>query len=81
MTPLQAPQGVASIALGAACPCCVGGVALRVSLTRVLRERRPRSILLLLADARHLEPLARRLAAQSFGVALALQLERAEPVR
>jgi hypothetical protein len=75
---LPAPEDVASVALGAGCPCCVGFVTLRVALTRLLRDHRPAHTLLLIADPRHLEGFARRLAATSFGVDLRVRFPGAE---
>lgn len=67
---LPAPDDVASVALGAGCPCCAGFVTLRVALTRLLRDHRPAHTLLLIADPRHLDGFAQRIAATSFGVDL-----------
>ncbi|MGE5339733.1 MAG: hypothetical protein ACM3PU_18045 [Gemmatimonadota bacterium] len=39
----------------AGCPCCVGQVALRVAVTRLLRRHRPQRLLLLLSSADHAE--------------------------
>lgn len=43
------------------CPCCVGRVELQVELARVIREQRPRGVLVELADASHLPALQRAL--------------------
>jgi DNA-binding NarL/FixJ family response regulator len=45
------------------CPCCVGRVQMQVELARLLRERRPRGVLIELADASHLPAVRRALAA------------------
>jgi len=44
------------------CPCCVGRVELQVALARVIREQRPRGVLIELADASHQTALRRTLA-------------------
>lgn len=75
---LPAPNDVASVALGAGCPCCAGFVTLRVALTRLLRDHRPAHTLLLIADPRHLEGFAQRLAATAFGVDLRVRFPGAE---
>ncbi len=49
------------------CPCCTGRVELQVLLARLLRERRPRRILVRLADGGHLAPLERALAEWPLG--------------
>jgi hypothetical protein len=43
----------------AGCPCCTARVAMRVALTRLLRERRPVRVYVELPDAAHAEQLAR----------------------
>lgn len=48
------PAGVAVLRLAPGCACCTGQLPLRVTLTRLLRERRPRSVLLLIATDAHL---------------------------
>jgi hypothetical protein len=45
-----------------ACPCCVGRVQMQVDLARVLREARPRGVLIEMADAGHIPALRRTLA-------------------
>lgn len=62
------PQGVPVIGLGAGCPCCVGLLPLRVRLARVLRQRQPAAVLLLLAQDQHLPRLHRLLAGGELGV-------------
>lgn len=42
-----------------ACPCCLGRVETQVLLARLLRERRPKHVLLELGDVQHLTPLQR----------------------
>ncbi len=49
---LQAPLAVVVVRLAAGCVCCVGQLPLRVTLTRVIRQR-PDAILLLLANEQH----------------------------
>ena len=44
-----------------ACPCCFGRVETQVLLARLLRERRPKRVLLELGDVQHLAPLQRLL--------------------
>jgi hypothetical protein len=63
-----APQGVPLVGLAAGCPCCIGSVALRVTLGRTLRAVRPEAVLLLLATAEHLPRLRRMLADGELGV-------------
>ncbi len=43
------------------CPCCSARVETQVALTRMLREQRPRRVLLELADEQHLSALHRAL--------------------
>jgi G3E family GTPase len=50
---LQAPEQVPVVRLAPGCVCCVGQTPLRVALLRLLRERRPQSVLLLLSTAGH----------------------------
>lgn len=47
--------------LAPGCPCCSGNLALRVTLTRVLRHERPRYLILALIDPKHQESLAKAL--------------------
>ena len=63
--PLQA--GDAEVVQLAACPCCLGAVPLRVTLTRLLRQSRPRALLVLLASPEHLPRLRQQVEAGSFG--------------
>ena len=63
-----APQDVPLVGLGAGCPCCIGSVALRVTLARTLRAFRPDSVLLLLKSAEHLPRLRRLLEGGEMGV-------------
>lgn len=44
------------------CPCCSGRVEMQVALARLIRERRPRGVVIELADASHLSALRRALA-------------------
>lgn len=63
--PLQA--GDAEIVQLAACPCCLGALPLRVTLTRLLRQSRPHALLVLLASPEHLPRLCQQIEAGSFG--------------
>jgi hypothetical protein len=45
----------------AACPCCVGRVALQVELGRVIREQQPRGVVIEVADPAHVPALRRGL--------------------
>jgi hypothetical protein len=53
--------------VAAGCLCCVGLVPLRVTLTRLLRTVRPRSLLLLVATDDHLPRLHALLVAGELG--------------
>lgn len=44
------------------CPCCTARVEMQVALARLIREQRPRGVMLELADAGHLGALRRALA-------------------
>jgi len=66
-----AVHGVPVIGL-AGCPCCGGGVTLRVQLARALRQQRPARVLILLAGDRHLPRLHRMLADGELGVRFAV---------
>lgn len=44
-----------------ACPCCTGRVEMQVVLARLLREQRPRGVVIEIADASHLPALRRAL--------------------
>lgn len=57
----EPPAGWAALR-PAACPCCVGRAQLQVELARLIREQRPRGVLIELADAGHLPALRRALA-------------------
>ena len=69
-SPLELPAGVASVALGIGCACCVGFLPLDVALTRVLRAQRPQAILLLVGDDGHAERLAQRLRRRGLDVSI-----------
>jgi hypothetical protein len=43
------------------CPCCTGRVEMQVALARLIREQRPRGVVIELADASHLASLRRAL--------------------
>jgi hypothetical protein len=64
--PLRA--GDAELVQLAACPCCLGSVPLRVTLTRLLRQVRPRTLLVLLASPEHLPRLRQQIEEGSFGL-------------
>jgi hypothetical protein len=68
---LTAPATVA-IAHVVGCPCCTAQVALRVTLTRLLRSRRPAHLLLLQADGTHLDRIRNMLGSGPFADALHL---------
>lgn len=44
-----------------ACPCCVGRVQMQVDLVRVVREERPRGVLIEMPDQGHRHALRRAL--------------------
>ena len=58
---LQAPSDTVVERLAAGCVCCVGNVPMRVVLTRLLRQHRPASVLLLIAATTHRERVERML--------------------
>jgi len=64
---LAAPDDVEVVRLAAGCPCCLGLVPLRVTLARLLRARRPRALLLLVAGDTHLPRLHAMLSAGELG--------------
>jgi hypothetical protein len=64
---LAAPDDVTVARVAAGCVCCVGLVPLRVTLTRLLRTVRPRSLLLLVVTDDHLPRLRALLAAGELG--------------
>jgi hypothetical protein len=64
---LAAPDDVTVARVAAGCVCCVGLVPLRVTLTRLLRTIRPRSLLLLVTADDHLPRLRALLAAGELG--------------
>ncbi|HTT11702.1 MAG TPA: hypothetical protein VMG60_12485 [Burkholderiaceae bacterium] len=67
---LVVPPQFALERLAAGCVCCVGLLPLRVTLTRLLRTFRPDRVLLLLADASHVERLQALVASGQLGVTL-----------
>jgi G3E family GTPase len=67
---LQAPATVDLVRLAPGCVCCAGQVVLRVQLTRLLRQRRPREVLLLLATGAHREQVADMLRNGALGIEL-----------
>jgi G3E family GTPase len=44
------------------CPCCTARIEMQVALARLIREQRPRGVVIELADASHLGALRRALA-------------------
>jgi hypothetical protein len=56
----EAPPGWAVLRPGA-CPCCVGRVQLQVALARLIREARPRGVLIEMRAADHLPAMRRAL--------------------
>jgi len=70
----DAAADVSVVRLAAGCVCCLGLVPLRVSLTRLLRSVRPRSLLLIVASDEHLPRLRALLASGDLG-----SLELVEP--
>jgi G3E family GTPase len=44
------------------CPCCTARVEMQVALARLIREQRPRGVVIELAEASHLPALRRALA-------------------
>ena len=61
----------------AACPCCVGRVAMQVELVRVIREQQPSGVLIELPDPAHLPALRRALG--EWPLAESVKLTGAEP--
>lgn len=56
----EAPPGWVALR-PSACPCCVGRVAMQVELARVIREQRPRGVVIELADPAHAPAMCRAL--------------------
>jgi hypothetical protein len=69
---LAAPADTLVERLPAGCVCCVGNVVLRVALTRLLRQHRPASVLLLIAANTHRERVERILSSAPLDAALTL---------
>lgn len=59
------------------CPCCTGRVEMQVSLTRLLRDRKPERVFIELSDEAHLSTFARVVAEWP----LAQYVQSARPVR
>jgi hypothetical protein len=72
VSPLTAPDDVPLVRLFAGCVCCVGHVALRVTLTRLLRVNPPDELLLLIADDAHLDRVKSLVTDGSLGARLDL---------
>ena len=70
---LAARPGWRSHVLAPACPCCIGNLALRVTLARVLRQETPAALLIAIADATHLPRLERWLRAPPWDAWLMLR--------
>ena len=58
---LESPPETTVARLAPGCVCCVGSVPMRVALTRLLRQQRPASVLLLIAANTHRERVERML--------------------
>jgi G3E family GTPase len=58
---LSANEGVATAEIEPGCVCCTAQVSLRVALTRLLREARPRRLYIELAEGTHLRDALRTL--------------------
>jgi G3E family GTPase len=69
---LLGPDDVPVVRLLSGCVCCVGTVALRVALVRLLRISRPEDLLLILSDDAHLDRVRSLLADGTLGVRLAV---------
>ena len=67
---LRVPPEVALERLAAGCVCCIGLLPLQVTLTRLLRKRRPRSVLLLVADVAHIDRARALVTSGKLGVRL-----------
>jgi len=70
---LTAPASVVVERIAAGCVCCVGQIAMRVTLTRLLRAHRPKRLLLLLASGEHIDRVRRMLGDEQFATVLRLQ--------
>lgn len=64
---LNAPQEVTLRHVNSGCVCCAGQVVLRVQLIQLLRELRPKHLLLLLSPSTHVERLHQQLQDGSLG--------------
>lgn len=67
---LAVPPDVALVRLAAGCVCCVGLLPLKVTLARLVRTHRPAWLLLLVADATHLDRVRTLVAGGTLGVLL-----------
>ena len=70
----EAPTGWA-VLRPTACPCCVGRVAMQVELARLVREQRPRGVVIELANPEHAPALRRAL--QEWPLAESVELDAA----
>jgi hypothetical protein len=68
--PLDVPPMIAFARLSVGCSCCTGQLPFKVGLLRLLRERRPRSLLMLVNDVEHLSRVRALLADGTLGVKL-----------
>jgi hypothetical protein len=69
---LAAPDGVIVNRIAAGCVCCIGQIALRVTLTRLLRAHRPARLLLLLTSGEHIDRVRKMLGDGQFAALLRL---------
>src|SRR5262249_21887633 len=67
---LAVPAQVVLERLAPGCVCCVGFLPLQVTLTRLLRTRRPGAVLLLIDDESHLKRVRNLVASGKLGVSL-----------
>ncbi|MFN7570566.1 MAG: hypothetical protein ACK5TK_03775 [Betaproteobacteria bacterium] len=70
---LALPDGIALLRLAPGCACCVGQLPLRVGLMRLLRERRPQSVLLLIASDEHRQRIEEMLREGALGMAFTVR--------
>lgn len=62
------PEDLAITPLAPGCPCCLGLLPMRVVLVRLLRQHRPRHVLMVLASAAHLERVRALLTEPAFAL-------------
>jgi hypothetical protein len=73
LQPLEVPDGIPFAQLVAGCACCAGQLPLKVALIRLLRGHRPRSLLLLVGDGRHVDRVRALLADGTLGASLRVE--------